>query len=497
MNYLSLDIGTTTIKGILYDEKGNVVKQACAESKTISPEVGYMEQNPDEVITFAYGVIRELVDYTKINGEEIGFLSLSSYMHSIMAVDSKYIPMTNILLWSDNRSHEFARIYKNNGLGLQFYKETGTPIHPMSPLYKLMWIKDREPEIFRNAHKFISMKGYLVQKITGKCFVDHSLASATGIFNIHEHKWDEEVLNEIGITADRLENPVETTTVLDITGDDFIKHTGLKSDTKLIIGASDGCLANLGSHGLDAGTGVVTIGTSGAVRVVTDRPVIEPNGRLFSYILANDFYVSGGALNNGGIVFQWFKELFNEDFNLDEIFYDYTNINNGLLFLPFLNGERAPYWNPKLKGSYLGINHDHDQKDFLYATIQGINFGIKDVLSILEESGSKVDKVFANGGFTKSDFWVNRLSAILDRPVNVLDQGDAACFGAYLLGLKAIGIISSWSECSGYFRNSKEYHSPNLAIDDAMFSLYKQSIENNMKVFSSLSDLQTRNWKKN
>lgn len=494
MNYLSLDIGTTTVKGVLYDENGELVKESFRVSQTISPEVGFMEQNPDAVIELVYEIVHELVDYSKKHEKKIDFLALSSYMHSLMAVDKGFTPLTNIFLWSDNRSQKYAKIYKNNGLGLNCYKLTGTPIHPMSPLYKLMWLKNERLEIFNSAHKFISMKGYLVYKLTGECLIDYSVASATGLFNIQNFKWDNKILKLLKIDEERLEKAVKTTSVFNITDKDFLRKTGLAPNVQLVIGASDGCLANLGSHGLESKTGVITIGTSGAVRIVTNEPIIDPEARLFSYILDEGFYVSGGALNNGGIVFQRFNEVFGKKYNLDEVFKNYKNINNGLLFLPFLNGERAPYWNAKLKGAYLGINNTHDEKDFLYSTIQGINFAVKDVLSILKESVGALNNIYANGGFTNSKFWVERLSSILGKKIYVLNQGDAACFGAYLMGLKATKKINSWKDCSSYFNDSIVYDAPSLPADEFMFKFYKQSIKNNASILAELSDLQLKNF---
>lgn len=490
MYYMTLDIGTTTIKGILYDENGIVQKEVAFNPKTFSSAPGYMEQSVEEVISFATGAIKELAKYSFEKGEKIGFVSLSSYMHSLIAVDQNGKELTNIIMWSDNRSEDYANEYMHNEKGYKIFELTGTPIHPMSPLYKLMWLRDNQKEIFNSAAKFISIKEYLVKNLTGKYYVDYSIASATGLFNIHDLNWEPKALKELSITEERLSTPVATTFKVDLLPD-ITECLGLNDDTVVVMGGSDGCLANLGSRGLDEGNAVVTIGTSAAVRIVTKKPIIDESARLFSYAMDSDFYVSGGALNNGGVVFAWFKELFGNDFILDDVFKGYDDENNGLLFLPFLNGERAPYWNPKLKGAYLGINHSHKEIDFLYSTIQGICFAIKDVFEILKDKHTGVKRIFANGGFTKSDFWINRLSSVLGYEVDVLNQGDAACFGAFLVGLKAFGIIDNWMDCERYFDKPKTYKSDTNATDELMFEIYKQSIEMNTKVLAKLSDIQT------
>ena len=492
MYYIALDLGTTTIKGVLYDDKGKFIIQSFRSSKTFSEEVDFMEQDPEQILKSAIEVIRELTLYAGEKEEEIGFISLSTYMHSIMAIDKFNNPMTRLYLWSDNRSKGYAKKYKDNNLGLEFYKLTGTPIHPMSPLYKLMWLRDNKPLIFNKAYKFVSLKGYFAYQIINEYIVDYSIASASGIFNIHEFKWDEKILQEIGIREDRLEKPVETTKALTIKNKKFLEETGLSEDTRFVIGASDGCLANLGSHGLNTGTAIVTIGTSGAVRVVEKKPIIDSKARTFSYILADDLYVSGGALNNGGIVFEWLKKIFDKNLDLDKSLFDYKNFNNGLLFLPFLNGERAPYWKPDLRGSYLGLNNSHDREDMVYSTIQGLCFALKDVLDILQTE-AKVTSIYANGGFTNSEFWVKKLASILNLDINVLNQGDGACFGAYLLGLKATGKIKTWDECDKYFDKSIIYKSEPNQMDEKMFNIYRESIKANIEIFEQLSKIQTIN----
>ncbi len=491
MYYMTLDIGTTTIKGILYDENGIVQREVAFNPKTTTSAPGYMEQSVDEVISFATEAIVELAKYSAEKGKVIKLVSLSSYMHSLIAVDDNGDNLTNIIMWSDNRSEDYAKKYIRNGLGYKIYELTGTPIHPMSPLYKLMWIKDNQPEIFNSAKKFISIKEYLVKKLTGQYYIDYSIASATGLFNIHNLSWELKALDEVGITGERLSKPVPTTFKADILPE-MKKSLGLYDDTLVVMGASDGCLANLGSRGLDEGNAVVTIGTSAAVRIVTKKPIIDESARLFSYAMDDDFYVSGGALNNGGVVFAWFKEVFGNDFVLDDVFKEYDKVDNGLLFLPFLNGERAPYWNPKLRGAYLGVNHSHTETDFLYSTIQGICFSVKDVFELLKDKHKEIKKIYANGGFTKSVFWIERLSSVLGYEVDVLDQGDAACFGAFLVGLKAFGIIKNWRDCESYFEKPKVYKGETNTVDELMFEIYKQSIDTNTEILAKLSEIQIK-----
>lgn len=492
MLYLAIDIGTTTIKGIGYDHQGKVKVQAERFTQTYTPKPGYSEKDAKEVLQAVLEVVKDLCIFAKGEKEEIGFLSCSAFMHSIFAIDEKGKPLTPCLLWNDGRSVDYAEAYQKNGKGMRIYRHTGTPIHPMSPLYKLMWLRDKEPEVFKKAYKFISIKEYLLYAMTGKYVVDQSIASATGMFNFQKLQWSQLALEEIGLEEERLSEVVETTTILEGREAKFLEAIDYPTAFPIVAGASDGCLANLGSRGYKLHTGVVTMGTSGAVRVVTPEPLIDEMGRTFTYILWKDVYVSGGAVNNGGLVYEWYQELVDKTLPIDTLVDKVIDEKRGLLFLPFLTGERAPYWNARLRGAYLGVERYHNQKDLLCATIEGTCFAIKSVFEILNAHVPKIDILYANGGFTKSKVWLRTLARILGRPVEIFDQGDGACFGAYLLGLKAIGIIQKDEDFDGYFEEGLRFEEELSPHYESLFTLYKEAVKANSSILSQLAGLQGR-----
>ncbi len=491
MWYLAIDIGTTTIKGIIYNELGHVKRSYSTQSKTQSTHIGFMEQDPEVISENVLSIIARADHDAKQAQTQIESLVFSAYMHSLIAVDEKHHALTACILWSDSRSMAQVERYKENDIGFEIYKNTGTPLHPMSPLYKILWLKEKRPDIFEKTYKFISIKAYLMKKITGKYIEDYSIASASGLFNIHTLNWDKQALAETGLSAERFATPLSPTTVLHSFSPEFLNRFSESPDFSIVIGASDGCLANLGSHGLKKNTGVITIGTSGAVRVVTDTPVIDPEARLFTYILAEDFFVCGGAINNGGLIFDWFKKIFTKVSEIDAFLKDYNGNTTGLLFLPFLNGERAPYWNSALRGSFLGIQNNHTHRDFLFSALQGTCFAIKDVFESLKEINPNIETIYANGGFTQSHFWINLLSSILEKDIHILQQGDGACFGAFLLAQKALGNISSWDECENFFAEPIRYKTHANEHYQKMFGLYKESIVQNKTILEKLTAMQS------
>ncbi|MGE0995291.1 FGGY family carbohydrate kinase, partial [Bacillus sp. GMa5/2] len=214
-----------------------------------------------------------------VQPSDILCVSFSSAMHSIIAVDEKGEPLTRCITWADNRSASWAEKIKNDMNGHEIYLRTGTPIHPMSPLSKLVWLQNEQAELFAKSYKFISIKEYVFYKLYKEYVIDYSIASATGMFNLKSLKWDEEVLHVAGITDEKLSKLVPTTHSLTGLDEELAKEMNVLVSTPFVVGASDGVLSNLGVNAIDPGVVAVTIGTSGAIRAVTNRPVTDQIGR--------------------------------------------------------------------------------------------------------------------------------------------------------------------------------------------------------------------------
>lgn len=495
MRYISLDIGTTNVKGIVYDDFGRVVATTDRKSILNQPQPGYREQDAAEVLWHVRSVIKELVSKIHQAREQCGFISLSAYMHSLVLLDENDAPLTPIVLWNDARAQQYAVKGETDGKGLEIYKRTGTPIHPMSPLYKIIYYREEEPELFAKAKRFVSIKEMLLHEMTGEWVVDHAIASATGLFNIHDLNWDPMALDYAGIDASMLSRPLPTTHVMHELTDTFIQDAGLKQSIPVVLGASDGCLANLGSHGLEPGTAVCTIGTSGALRIVSNQPLIDDQARTFSYLLTEDLYVSGGALNNGGIAYEWLRKALVYPEHLDEVFEDRDprDFGRGLLFLPFLSGDRAPYWDADLRACFIGLSNEHTRDDMLVAGVEGICYALRDVFDVLLEAGDQeVNVVYANGGFTNSNQWLQILTDILERPLRISDQGDGPLFGGFLLGLKAIGVIDSLDEAEQYFASGQEFLPRRPNRHGVKFPLYREAVKANQALMHALAEEQVQ-----
>ncbi len=506
MFYIGIDIGTTSTKAILYDENGKIKSKSSVLYPIYSPRANVREQDPEEIFNAVLSTLKEVNSVAKNSGEEVEFISFSSMMHSLICVDKDANPLTNCIIWADSRSSEYAEQFKENGIGIEIYKRTGTPCHSMSPLYKIMWLRDNESEIFKNTFKFISIKEYVIYKLFGEYLVDYSIASATGLFNIYDLKWDDEALNLCGIEESKLSIPYPTTYIIEGMLDKYREVLKFDEDIKVVLGASDGCLANLGSNGIDFGTAVVSIGTSGAVRTVSNRPIIDDKGRTFSYILTDNMYVSGGAINNGGITYRWFRDTFcskeveiASKMNIEA--YDLINkmvenvkpSSEGLIFLPFLTGERAPYWNSNLRGSYIGISDMHKREHFARSTIEGICFAINDVFRVLKETNEDIKCVYVNGGFTKSKCWVQTLTDCMDTKIIISDNYESPTLGALMLGLLAIGRVKTLKELDFMLEDGEVFFpTQNKEKYKELFQIYQNAVSSMTNVLSDLAHFQNK-----
>ncbi|MEP7108076.1 MAG: gluconokinase [Ferruginibacter sp.] len=456
---ITIDIGLSTLRIFAFEMTGKIIGSMKGFYPTFHTEPDYSEQDPEHIFVTVLNVLRNLLS-EKIhpNKYRVAVICFSGAMHSVLPVDKNGTPLGNAIVWADNRAKKEAAELKKSRLGERIYHATGTPIHPMSLLAKIAWLRNNDQERFGQTYKFVSIKDYILQQLTGEYVIDHSLASSTGLLNIHTLEWNKESLEFAGITADKLPKPVSVYYDELTLHKQYCTNLGLPFKTKIIIGATDGCLATLGSGVWGKGKATITIDASGAVRVADKKVLKDKNQRFFNYLLAEGYYVSGGPTNNGGVIFEWFTRQFgtfpdSTDFedNVSDFFKEAAQVapgSDGLIFLPYLLGERAPIWNANARGLYFGINIKHEQKHFVRATIEGILYEIYSIGKILAEHRS-IDSLYVNGPFASLPLWAQIIADMFNKPVYVNDNHHSVGTGALLLSLTAMGVYKNLEEASG------------------------------------------------
>ncbi|MDF2902627.1 MAG: gluconate kinase [Bacillus sp. (in: firmicutes)] len=457
---LGIDIGTTSTKAVLFTEIGEVIQQESIGYPLYTPDISTAEQNPDEIFQ---AVLQAISNITKHHSQKkLSFISFSSAMHSVIAMDENDQPLTPCITWADNRSEAWAHKIKGELNGHEIYKRTGTPIHPMSPLSKITWIVNECPEIAANAKKYIGIKEYIFKKFFDQYVVDYSLASAMGMMNLKTLDWDEEALKIAGITRGQLSELVPTTKIYSNCHPHLAKQIGIDPQTPFVIGASDGVLSNLGVNAIRKGEIAVTIGTSGAIRTIIDQPQTDEKGRIFCYCLTEKHWVIGGPVNNGGMVLRWIRDEFasSEIETAKRLGIDPYEVltkiaervrpgADGLLFHPYLSGERAPLWNPDVRGSFFGLTTSHKKEHMIRAALEGVIYNLYTVfLALVECMEGPVTRIQATGGFARSNVWRQMMSDIFESEVVVPESYESSCLGACILGLYATKKIVSFEVAS-------------------------------------------------
>lgn len=455
MSYIiGADIGTTSTKAVLYDEKGRVIEYANVGYPLYQEEPEMAEQDVEEIFEAVIDALTQVTRRSKVPKEEIKGVSFSSAMHSLILLDENKKPLTRSITWADNRAAKYSEELKENGLGHEIYLKTGTPIHPMAPLSKIIWLRNEKADLFKQANYFIGIKEYVLYKLFGELKMDYSIASATGLFNIFDLAWEPQALEAAGITEDQLPELVDPLYQFKGLNKTYAEVTGLAEETVFIAGASDGVLSNLGVNAIDPGVAAVTIGTSGAVRTVVDKPATDPKGRLFCYVLTKDKWVVGGPVNNGGIVFRWVRDqLFApEKSTAEQLQIDSYDLltemaskipagSDGLIFLPYLGGERAPLWDANARGTFFGLTRNHTRAHMLRAALEGIVYNLYAVLLALEEVAGTPTSVQATGGFARSSLWRQMLADIFERDVTIPESFESSCLGAAVMGMYSLGMV--------------------------------------------------------
>ena len=433
--FIGIDIGTTNVKAVAFSDAGEICASALRSNQLVSPQPGWSEQQPEAVFQNVMAVLEDAmrltVPYRETNA--LQGVVFSAAMHGLVAVDKSGKPLTNFLLWSDLRADSIAQQLRQSRDGAEVYQRTGVPVHAMSPLCKLIWLRQNQPDVFLQAHQFLGIKEFIWHRLTGKYQSDLSVASATGLMNIRNNDWDDLALALAGIDRGQLPALVSPSC-----------QTRL-NEVPFLIGASDGALANLGSGATGPGQVAVTIGTSAAIRMITHEPAPDEHMRTFCYRLDEQRCILGGASNNGTNALEWLRSGVFQSALDAERFANQAQLAppaaDGLLFLPYLLGERAPLYRATATGSFQGLQAGHRQAHLIRAVMEGVLINLKVIAEALE-ARHPISTLHAGGGFSKNRLWVQMLADVFQKPVFLHENdADASVLGAVMLGRAALNLL--------------------------------------------------------
>ncbi|MFR4649271.1 MAG: gluconokinase [Megamonas funiformis] len=507
--WIGVDVGTTGVRAIAYQKDGLSLCSADEFYPLETPYPDWAEQNPEIIYKAIEKVVREVANTLIYKGKNVSGIAISTVMHSFAPANENRELLSNMITWADSRSVGIVNeLKKDEALVKGFYERTCCPTHSCYPFLKILWVRKNYPDVFAKMRYIYSLKDYIFEKMTGEWVVDKSSASASGLYNAHKMDWDEEILNYAGITREQLP-PVVSTTYQSKLTDSAAQRLNLPENLPVVIGATDGVLVNVGIGAIEDGQLSATIGTSGAIRMLTKTPKVDILGRTWCYNLTDDMWVAGGAINNGGIIMRWLRDKVChysnhrlEDIDIDP--YDLMTLKaskipagaEGLLLLPFFTGERAPYWNSELRGMFFGLSLNHSRSHMIRAGMEGICFSLNCVLSALKDFG-QVKDIRVSGSFTKSPLWLQIMADIFGEHITLPQNSEGAAFGAAVLGFIASGEMKDISDTANLIKPKKVYkpQAENKEVYEELFDIYSSLYEKLQPDFARITTYQNKMYK--
>ena len=463
MKYIiGIDIGTTATKAIAYDLNGKQILETSKAYPLIQNVSGQAEEDPKIIFDAVQETIFQI---SKKLGPEALAISWSSQMHSLIGLDDEGNLLTNSITWADNRADSEVELAKESGQAKAIYQKTGMPMHPMAPVYKLKWLKNTNLDLYKKVDKWIGIKDYIIYRLTGKIMEDIPMAAGSGLLDLQTLNWDDQLLDWLELSKHNLPTLAKATEVVGTINEDYLQKLSLSENTKIVLGSSDGYLSTIGVGVLNNQEFALNVGTSGAIRTLESRPMIDEKARFFCYPAEKDYYLIGGPVNNGGIIFDWAKKTL---FSADETAEDFLDIaqtvpagSGGLIFHPYLGGERSPIWDANAKGSFVGLTRNHTKPHLARSVIEGIIFNLYEAMSAIRTCVAKPKAMRITGGFVKSDFVRQILANVFNLPIIAMRNDQSGSLAAMFLARLGLGLDNELSDIKKFINEDKVYF-PNL-----------------------------------
>jgi gluconokinase len=448
---LAVDIGTSSVWAMVFDSSGRVHAMSVVRYGLICPGPGMEEQDPDLVRRVVLETIGECLAMEDAKPEQVGAIAFSSQMYGVFPVDGTGKPLMNNILWSDSRADIQAQTIKEGDRADYLYRTTGCPVDSMYPLSNIRWIRETKSELFKKAARFVSIKEYVLETFAGEWVVDYSLASSTGYFDIAKAHWDDEALALAGISGHLLSRPVEAAEAIPFRNRSLLSQWKLPENVCLFSGGGDGPLANLGSGASKSGDINIDLGTSGAARVVTDKPLFDMASGLWCYCLTPGRWTVGGIITNARNAIQWLATTLGGgkslEAELDALTSGAAEIAlgaEGLILMPYLRKVRAPFWDGCLSGSILGIRPIHDRRHIARTLVEAIAFDAAEIVDAIERFSLFRGKIVLTRGLSKSSLVRRLFAGVLGREIDLPQNSEASVAGAALIALKGIDLIKDY-----------------------------------------------------
>ncbi|MEZ5535285.1 MAG: xylulokinase [Thiolinea sp.] len=481
--YLGIDIGTSGVKTLLIDEQQQIIAAAHSELQVSRPHSGWSEQNPADWITATANTLDELKQTHPAELAAVQGIGLSGQMHGATLIDKQDQVLRPCMLWNDTRSHAEAAALDADPL---FREVSGNIVFPGFTAPKVSWVQQHEPDVFAQVHKVLLPKDFVRLWLSGEYVSDMSDAAGTSWLDVGKRDWSAELLEASGMSIEQMPALAEGTAVTGQLREELRQRWGMTQAPVIAGGAGDNAASACGMGTIQGGSAFVSLGTSGVLFAANDRYLPNPASAVHAFCHAiPDTWHQMGVILSATDSLNWYAGISGKSAaELTTALGEDLHAPSGVTFLPYLAGERTPHNDAAIRGAFIGMSHNSDQNSLTQAVLEGVAFAIRDNLAALESAGTRLERITAVGGGSRSVYWLKAMATALNLPVDIPADGDfGGAFGAARLALIAASGADPLAVCSAPETQRT------IAPDATKREAYEQAYERYRALYPAIKNL--------
>ncbi|MEI3606464.1 xylulokinase [Pseudogracilibacillus sp. SE30717A] len=470
---LAHDIGTSGNKATLFNRYGEIIASETFSYQTYYMDSNHVEQNANDWWEAVCITSKSIMKAAKVTREGIACITFSGQMMGVVPVDKNANALRRAIIWADTRADEIIkRILEENDLNT-LYRLTGNRVSSNYSAAKIGWLKQYEPTTYRGTYKFLQAKDFLVAKLTGRFATDYSDASGTNLLDIEEKQWSSELIDIFQLEDEKLPEILSSTTVAGFVHRKAAEKTGLAEGTPVVMGGADGSCAAMGAGVLEEGDIFNYIGSSSWISLASNRPFFDGDMVTFNFVHVDESkYTPIGTMQTAGSAIDWFTNHLYQEMKEGNL-YEQMNSEassseigaNGLMFMPYLLGERSPWWNPEVRGAFLGLSINHTRYDMARAVLEGVSYNLKVIFDTFKHKKDNINEMWLFGGGANSELWCQMLADMYDMNIKVPYQVDeTTSMGAAIVGGVGVGLLKDFTVAKDWCKTRAEYEPESKSV---------------------------------
>lgn len=490
---LGIDIGTSACKIAVFNREGEVIATASGDYNVYYPKQGWAEQNPVEWWQAVCGAIRKTLERGNIVPEEIAGIGIDGQSWSAIAVDANGTVLTNTPIWMDTRAKEICQELNEKIGAEEIFGLAGNSLQPTYTTAKILWYKRNLPEVYKNIYKILQSNSYIAYKLTGNMTQDVSQGYGFHCFDMRQGQWDADMCEKMGISMEMLPDIYPCHAVIGQVTEQAAKECGLAVGTPVVAGGLDAACGTLGAGVIQTGETQEQGGQAGGMSICTDSYRADPRLILSFHVVPGKWLLQGGTTGGGGVM-RWLEREFGAFERIEgaklgksslDLFNEQAELiapgSDGVVFLPYMSGERSPIWDTDAKGVFYGLDFGKTKGHFIRSAMEGVAFSLRHNLEVAKEAGADAQVMRAMGGSANSLLWTQIKADVTGKPIEVPSSDTATTLGAAILAGVGVGVYDSFEEAVALTVKPKRFHKPDeqkKAIYDKNYRIYLELYEN-------------------